>query len=105
MPAWPSLSSATRGGAAAVPEEGMESVSLGVLIAFTAGLLSFLSPCVLPLIPSYVTFVTGLSLEDVQHSRKTALVHALLFVVGFTLIFLALGATATAVGRLLLVKR
>ncbi|HEY2856668.1 MAG TPA: cytochrome c biogenesis protein CcdA [Gemmatimonadaceae bacterium] len=83
----------------------MESVSLGVLIAFTAGLLSFLSPCVLPLIPSYVTFVTGLSLEDVQHSRKTALVHALLFVVGFTLIFLALGATATALGRLLLVNR
>jgi len=60
---------------------------------------------VLPLIPSYVTFVTGLSLEDVQRSRKTALVHALLFVAGFSLIFLALGATATAVGRLLLVHR
>jgi cytochrome c-type biogenesis protein len=83
----------------------MEVVSLGVLISFTAGLLSFLSPCVLPLIPSYVTFVTGLTLEDVQHSRKTALVHALLFVFGFTLIFLALGATATAVGRLLVVHR
>jgi cytochrome c-type biogenesis protein len=83
----------------------MDAVSLGVLISFTAGLLSFLSPCVLPLIPSYVTFVTGLSLEDVQHSRKTALIHALLFVVGFSLIFLALGATATAVGRLLLVNR
>ncbi len=83
----------------------MEAVSLGVVISFTAGLLSFLSPCVLPLIPSYVTFVTGLSLEDVQRSRKTALVHALLFVAGFSLIFLALGATATAVGRLLLVHR
>src|SRR5689334_20470103 len=83
----------------------MESVSLGVVISFTAGLLSFLSPCVLPLVPSYVTFVTGLSLEDVQRSRKTALVHALLFVAGFTLIFLALGATATAIGRLLLVNR
>src|SRR5947207_5714560 len=83
----------------------MDAVSLGVLISFTAGLLSFLSPCVLPLIPSYVTFVTGLSLEDVQHSRRTALVHALLFVAGFSLIFLALGATATAVGRLLLVHR
>ena len=83
----------------------MEVVSLGVLISFTAGLLSFLSPCVLPLVPSYVTFVTGLSLEDVQHSRKTALIHALLFVVGFSLIFLALGATATALGRLLLVHR
>ena len=83
----------------------MEVVSLGVLISFTAGLLSFLSPCVLPLIPSYVTFVTGLTLEDVQRSRKTALVHALLFVLGFTLIFLALGATATAVGRLLVIHR
>jgi len=83
----------------------MEAVSLGVVISFTAGLLSFLSPCVLPLIPSYVTFVTGLSLEDVQRSRKTALVHALFFVAGFSLIFLALGATATAVGRLLLLHR
>jgi cytochrome c-type biogenesis protein len=75
--------------------------SLGVAISFTAGLLSFLSPCVLPLIPSYVTFVTGLSLEDVQHRRRTALIHSLLFVLGFTLIFLSLGATATALGRLL----
>ncbi len=74
---------------------------MGVAISFTAGLLSFLSPCVLPLIPSYVTFVTGLSLEDVGHSRRTALIHSLLFVLGFTLIFLSLGATATALGRLL----
>ena len=44
----------------------METQTFGVLIAFSAGLLSFLSPCVLPLIPSYVTFITGLSLDDVQ---------------------------------------
>lgn len=75
---------------------------LGVFIAFTAGLLSFLSPCVLPLIPSYVTFITGLSLEDVTKARRTALVHALLFIAGFTLIFVTLGATATTLGRLLL---
>ena len=75
---------------------------LGVFIAFTAGLLSFLSPCVLPLIPSYVTFITGLSLEDVTRARRTALVHALLFITGFTLIFVTLGATATTLGRLLL---
>ena len=43
-----------------------ETASLGIVIAFTAGLLSFLSPCVLPLIPSYVTFITGLTLEEVQ---------------------------------------
>ena len=78
----------------------MEGTSLGIAIAFTAGLLSFLSPCVLPLIPSYVTFITGLSLEDVQKARRAALIHSLLFVLGFTLIFLALGATATALGQL-----
>jgi cytochrome c-type biogenesis protein len=81
------------------------SASVGFLIAFTAGLLSFLSPCVLPLIPSYVTFITGLSLEDVQKARRTTLVHALLFILGFTLIFLALGATATVLGRVLITGR
>lgn len=81
------------------------SASVGILIAFTAGLLSFLSPCVLPLIPSYVTFITGLSLEDVQKARRTTLVHSLLFILGFTLIFLALGATATVLGRVLLTQR
>ena len=83
----------------------MEGTSLGIAVSFTAGLLSFLSPCVLPLVPSYVTFVTGLSLEDVGQSRRTALVHALLFVLGFTLIFLALGASATVLGRLLFAQR
>ena len=82
-----------------------ETATLGLAIAFTAGLLSFLSPCVLPLIPSYVTFVTGLSLEDVQHARRTALVHSLLFILGFTMIFLALGAGATLLGSLMLRHR
>jgi cytochrome c-type biogenesis protein len=77
------------------------TASFGLAVSFTAGLLSFLSPCVLPLVPSYVTFVTGLSLENVQKARRASLVHALLFVLGFTLIFLALGATATVLGRLL----
>ena len=84
----------------------MEGIaSFGVAISFTAGLLSFLSPCVLPLIPSYVTFITGLSLEDVQKARRAALVHSILFVVGFSIIFLALGATATVLGRVLLAHR
>jgi cytochrome c-type biogenesis protein len=83
----------------------MDGTSLGLMIAFSAGLLSFLSPCVLPLIPSYVTFITGLSLEDVQKSRRAALTHSLLFVLGFTLIFVAFGATATALGQLLLAHR
>ena len=83
----------------------METQTFGVLIAFSAGLLSFLSPCVLPLIPSYVTFITGLSLDDVQHARRAALVHGVLFVLGFSLIFLAMGAGATILGQALLRHR
>ena len=82
-----------------------QTATFGLGLAFTAGLLSFLSPCVLPLIPSYVTFITGMSVEQVQRSRRTALIHALLFILGFTLIFLALGATASALGRVLLAAR
>ena len=72
--------------------------SVGILIAFTAGLLSFLSPCVLPLVPSYITFLTGLTVEDVSKTRRVALIHAILFVSGFTIIFLLLGAGATTLG-------
>lgn len=80
--------------------------SVGFLVAFTAGLLSFLSPCVLPLIPSYVTFITGMTLDDVVLApRRRTFVHALLFVAGFTLIFLALGAGATALGATLRFER
>lgn len=79
--------------------------SFGLAIAFTAGLLSFLSPCVLPLIPSYLTFITGMGFEDITRSRRTTLVHALLFVLGFSLIFVALGAASTALGYLLLAYR
>ena len=83
----------------------MNPENLTLLVAFTAGLLSFLSPCVLPLVPSYVTFITGLSLEDVTRARRTAIVHSLLFVLGFSLIFIALGAAATMLGQLLLAYR
>lgn len=75
--------------------------SIGLPLAFLAGLLSFLSPCVLPLIPSYVSFITGLSLDDVGSRRWVALSHAVMFVLGFTVIFVLLGASATAVGTLL----
>ena len=78
---------------------------VAVPIAFGAGLASFLSPCVLPLIPSYVTFITGMTLDDVARAKRTALVHSLLFVLGFSLIFLALGASATLLGRLLVTYR
>ena len=77
------------------------TISLG--LAFLAGLVSFLSPCVLPLAPSYVTFVTGLSLEELAGGdrravRRRAAVHAALFILGFSLVFIALGATASAFG-------
>ncbi len=78
-----------------------DGASLGFLIAFSAGVLSFLSPCVLPLVPSYIGFLTGLSLEEMGNRRRIAFTHALLFVLGFTLVFLLLGASATALGRAL----
>lgn len=83
----------------------MNPESVTLLVAFSAGLLSFLSPCVLPLVPSYVTFITGLSLENVTRARRTAIIHSLLFVFGFSLIFIALGAAATMLGQLLLAYR
>jgi cytochrome c-type biogenesis protein len=82
-------------------------VSIGIPVAFSAGLLSFLSPCVLPLIPSYATFITGMSLDELSDTgqeglrrRSTAIVHGLLFVSGFTFIFMMLGAGATMLGSL-----
>jgi cytochrome c-type biogenesis protein len=75
-------------------------VSLGV--AFLAGLLSFLSPCVLPLIPSYVGFITGMTVEQTAHRRRIVLLHALWFVAGFSAVFIALGASASALGGFLL---
>lgn len=78
---------------------------LSVGLAFGAGLLSFLSPCVLPLVPSYLTFVTGMSVDDLAASdgsrRWVATRHAALFVIGFGIVFIVLGATATTVGVLL----
>lgn len=78
-----------------------EPATLGLFVAFAAGLLSFLSPCVLPLVPSYIGFLTGMSLPEVTTRRRSALGHAVLFVLGFSLIFILLGASATALGRAL----
>jgi len=82
----------------------MATVSFG--LAFLAGMVSFLSPCVLPIVPSYVGFVTGLTLDELKdgnrmHARRQAAVHAALFVLGFSLVFLALGAGATALGSVM----
>lgn len=79
----------------------MNEVDVGVAIAFTAGVLSFLSPCVLPLVPTYLTFVTGMSLEDLQAglNRRATFVHSVLFVLGFSVIFVLLGASASFLGQ------
>lgn len=85
----------------------MEVQGVGLAVAFAAGLLSFLSPCVLPLIPSYVTFITGMSLDELtdaegerERVRRAVLVHGMLFVLGFTIVFVILGASATFLGSL-----
>ncbi|MHB8681255.1 MAG: cytochrome c biogenesis CcdA family protein [Acidimicrobiales bacterium] len=78
---------------------------LGILVAFGAGMLSFLSPCVLPLVPGYVSMVSGLSAAELDAGRRdtAALLRGILgFVAGFTAVFTALGAAASGVGRLLL---
>ena len=81
------------------PAAGASGVSAAIALA--AGLLSFLSPCVLPLIPSYVGFLTGMSAEELGTRRGIALLHSLWFVAGFTLIFVLLGASASALGALM----
>src|SRR5215212_10356125 len=79
--------------------------SVSLAVAFLAGLLSFVSPCVLPLVPSYLGFITGMSLDELSDaavSRRAVLVPALLFTAGFSLVFLIMGASATVIGQLLL---
>jgi len=80
--------------------------SLGVFVAFSAGLFSFLSPCVLPLFPSYLSFITGMSVDrlsvDVDTATRTrVLLHSLAFIAGFTAVFISLGASFSAAGRIL----
>ncbi|MCL7938047.1 MAG: cytochrome c biogenesis protein CcdA [marine benthic group bacterium] len=83
----------------------MNELEIGIAVAFAAGVLSFLSPCVLPLVPSYLSFVSGVGLEDLEQGggdvRRTAFIHSLFFVLGFSLVFLVLGASATFLGRML----
>ncbi len=76
---------------------------LNVATAFLAGLVSFVSPCVLPLIPAYLSFLTGSSLEELKAEERASqrvrvLSHALAFVAGFTVIFVLIGLSASAIG-------
>jgi len=87
----------------------MSAISnIGLITAFSAGLISFLSPCVLPLVPGYISYVSGNALGrqgDVGGGRLATLLLSLCFVLGFSTVFVALGATATAFSRLLLFYR
>jgi len=83
----------------------MESV--GLFTAFLFGILSFLSPCVLPLVPGYISFISGLSFEELRESTGArgflikTLFSSLFFVLGFSIVFVLLGASATAIGKFL----
>jgi cytochrome c-type biogenesis protein len=77
------------------------------MAAFLAGLLSFVSPCVLPLVPSYLMYITGLSLDQLADAaerrlaRKSIVINSLLFIGGFSLVFIAFGTSASLIGRIL----
>ncbi len=83
----------------------MKDVSLH--LSFLAGLLSFLSPCVLPLLPSYVSFITGISFEDLtagvdqRRIRRLTIISSLCFITGFSTVFIALGASSSMIGRIM----
>ncbi len=78
---------------------------ISFFIAFSAGLLSFISPCVLPVVPSYISYITGLSLEELTSAeggvkwRERTLKNSVMFILGFSSIFVSFGATATVIGR------
>jgi cytochrome c-type biogenesis protein len=81
---------------------------ISLFAAFTAGLLSFVSPCVLPLVPSYISYITGLSIDQLadaterQRFRKAIVINSLLFIAGFSGVFIAFGASATLIGQVLI---
>jgi len=73
-----------------------------LIIAFGAGLISFLSPCVLPLIPGYISYISGSSLNELVESKKVNLIPIILFTLGFSLVFITFGAASTFLGQVLL---
>src|SRR5918995_2549882 len=79
---------------------------VNVFVAFAAGIFSFLSPCVLPLIPSYLSFISGVSLEDMRHDqtfkrlRARVVLNSVAFIAGFSLVFISLGVSASFLGSL-----
>lgn len=84
-----------------------EPQEISIFIAFFAGILSFISPCVLPLVPSYITYITGVSFSDLtdQASKKrlkwAVISHSILFIIGFSIVFILMGASASYLGQML----
>ena len=81
---------------------------ISLIAAFSAGLLSFVSPCVLPLVPSYISYITGLSVEQLTDAservkfKKAIVLNSLLFIAGFSSVFIAFGASASLLGQVLI---
>ena len=73
-----------------------------ILVAFGAGLISFLSPCVLPLIPGYISYISGNSLNELIEKKNINLIPIILFTVGFSIVFIIFGAASTFLGQVLL---
>ena len=86
------------------------SIGFAIVTAFAAGILSFLSPCVLPLVPGYISIISGFSLDQLKGNAPTAslkrsvILSSIMFVIGFSISFVLIGATATAVGKLILTQ-
>jgi len=86
------------------------SIGFAIVTAFFAGLLSFLSPCVLPLVPGYISIISGVSLDQLKGRtqdaslKRAVMISSLMFILGFTISFVALGATATTLGKFLLTR-
>ena len=73
-----------------------------LIVAFGAGILSFLSPCVLPLIPGYISYISGSSIDELKEKKNTNLVPIVLFTIGFSIVFIIFGAASTFLGQVLL---
>ena len=73
-----------------------------LILAFGAGFISFLTPCVLPIIPGYISYITGKNLDEIEVNKKSVLLKTILFSIGFSVVFIILGATASALGNVLL---
>ena len=72
------------------------------IFAFGAGFISFLTPCVLPIIPGYISYITGKPLEEIEKNKKSVLIKTITFSFGFSIVFITLGAAAAALGNVLL---